>query len=256
MELAVSTLFCLHRPLEEALADLLSLGTRNIELVDAGPHALNGERVRTLLELKDSRGLDYSIHAPYADMNPAADDPHIREAVLQRLETTMKWASQLEARAVVFHPGNSTAMERVDPGMAWRLNLETVRRVLEIAERLGVQALIENVPEPFPFVMKSADDFSRFFDELGADAGMVLDVAHANIRGETQEFIRRFSSRIRHVHVSDNRGDLDTHLPIGDGAIDWDGTMRALKGIGYDGWVTIESYSGVAESLNLLTGLL
>lgn len=256
MKLAVSTLFCLHKPIVEALADLLLLDTANIELVDAGPHALNGERVQTLLDLKDSRGLDYSIHAPYADMNLAADDPHMREAVIQRLETTMNWASQLEARAVVFHPGNSTAMERVDPGMAWSLNLETIRRVLDVADELGVQALIENVPEPFPFVMKSADDFSRFFDELGTDAGMVLDVAHANIRGETPEFIRRFSSRIRHVHVSDNQGDLDTHLPIGDGAIDWDGTIRALKDIGYDDWVTIESYSGVTESLNLLTGLL
>jgi sugar phosphate isomerase/epimerase len=256
MKLAVSTLFCMYKPIEESLADLLSLDTANIELVDAGPHALNGERVLTLLDLKDSRGLNYSIHAPYADMNLAADDPHMREAVIQRLETTMKWASQLEARAVVFHPGNSTAMERVDPGMAWRLNLETIRRVLDVADELGVQALIENVPEPFPFVMKSADDFSRFFDELNTNAGMVLDVAHANIRGETLEFIRRFSSRIRHVHVSDNQGDLDTHLPIGDGAIDWDGTIRALKDIGYDNWVTIESYSGVAESINLLTELL
>jgi sugar phosphate isomerase/epimerase len=256
MELAVSTLFCLHRPLEEALADLLSLGTRNIELVDAGPHALNGERVRMLLDLKGSRGLDYSIHAPYADMNPAADDPLMRAAVLKRLEMTLGWASQLEARAVVFHPGNSTAMERVDPGMAWRLNMETVRRVLKKAEDRGVQALIENVPEPFPFVIKSADDFSRFFDELDTDAGMVLDVAHANIRGETPEFIRRFGSRIHHVHVSDNRGDMDTHLPIGEGAIDWEGAIRGIKEMGYHGWVTIESYSGVAESLSLLRGLL
>jgi sugar phosphate isomerase/epimerase len=256
MELAVSTLFCLHRPLEEALADLLSLGTRNIELVDAGPHALSGERVRMLLDLKDSRGVNYSIHAPYADMNSAADDPLIRNAVCERLQMTMGWASELEARAVVFHPGNTTAMERTDPGMAWRLNLETVRRVLESAEERGVQALIENVPDPFPFVMKSADDFSRFFDEVGADARMVLDVAHANIRGETREFIRRFGRRIRHVHVSDNQGDLDTHLPIGEGAIDWEGTLQAIEASGYDGWVTIESYSGVAESVSLLRGLL
>jgi len=256
MDLAVSSLFCLHKPFEEALPYIVQAGTKHIELVDAGLHKLDQTRVERLLGLKASYGLLYALHAPFTDVNLSADDPRVREAILRRLESSVRWASALDAEALVFHPGNSTAMEWFSSGSAWGLNLESVRRLLAYADNYGVEALVENVPEPFPYVMKSVDDFERFFDEVGMEARMVLDVAHANLRGETFEFIESFGDLIGHVHVSDNKGDADTHLPIGEGIIDWERTMAALKESPFDGWVTIESYSGVGESLELLKPLM
>lgn len=252
MHLAVSTLFCLHKPLEEALPDLVLVGTRCIELVDAGFHTLTQPQVDRLLELKASYDLRYALHAPFTDTNLAADDPHIREAILRRLETSIRWASTLDAKALVFHPGNSTAVERFSPGYAWRLNVESVRRLLRYAVNYGVEAMIENVPEPFPYVLKSVDDFTRFFEEVGNDVRMVFDVAHAHLRGEALEFISKLGDRIGHVHVSDNYGDADIHLQVGEGSIDWEETMTALKASSFDGWVTVESYRGIEESLLLL----
>lgn len=256
MQLAVSTLFCLHKPLEEALPDIVLNGTRCIELVDAGPHTLTKPRVQRLLELRASYGLRYALHAPFADVNLSALDPYIREAVLRRIETSIRWASALGVNVLVFHPGNSTAEERFSPGAAWRLNMESVRRLLRYANDYGVKAMVENVPEPFPYVMKSVEDFTRFFDEVESDAGMVLDIAHAHIRGETLELIRQFSDRIGHIHVSDNNGDADVHLQVGKGSIDWKKIMDALKASTFNGWVTIESYLGVEESLKLLERLM
>ncbi len=255
MDIAVSTLFCLHKPLEEVLPDIVQAGSKFIELVDAGPHTLNQPRVERLLELKSSYDLQYALHAPFADVNPAANDPQIREAVLRRLEASVRWASALGAKAYVFHPGNSTAAERFSPGSAWRLNLESVRRILSYASDYGVKAMIENVPEPFPWLLKSMDDFERFFDELDADAELVLDIAHANLRGEVLEFIKHFGEQIGHVHVSDNDGDEDKHLQIGEGSINWGEVVSALKRSPFDGWVVIESYYGVAESLDLIKKL-
>lgn len=255
MDLAVSTLFCLHKPFEEALLDIVQTGPKFIELVDAGPHTLNKLYVERLLELKSSYGLQYALHAPFADVNPAANDPHIREAVLRRLEASVRWASALGAEAFVFHPGNSTAVERFSPGSAWKLNLESMHRILRYASDYGVRAMVENVPEPFPWLLKSVDDFERFFDELDADAELVLDVAHANLRGEISEFIEHFGERIGHVHVSDNDGDADEHLQIGGGSINWGEVVSALKKPPFDGWVVIESYYGVTESLRLLERL-
>ena len=255
MELAVSTLFCLQEPFEDALSDIIGVGSRRIEVVDAGPHALTRPRVERLQELKASYGLSYSVHAPFTDVNLSADDGYVRNAILERLEASIRWASEL-GEILVFHPGNSTAVERLSPGSAWEINIESVERLLSYAEDYGVKALIENVPEPFPYVLKSVEDFSRFFDEIGADIGMVLDVAHANLRGEALEFIRRFGERIEHVHVSDNDGDSDAHLRVGEGSIDWGRTMEALRESPFDGWVTVESYHGVEESLELLGPLL
>ena len=254
MELAVSTLFCLHKPFEEALSDIVRAGSRCIEVVDAGPHTLTRPRVERLQEIKASYDLRYSVHAPFTDVNLSADDSYVRNAILERIETSIGWASEL-GEVLVFHPGNSTAVERVSPGSAWDINLKSVRRLLRYAEEWGVKALIENVPEPFPYVMKSVEHFARFFDEIGVEAGMVLDIAHANLRGEALEFIRRFGDRIEHVHVSDNDGESDAHLRVGEGNIDWEKTVRSLRESPFEGWVTIESYNGISESLGLLRPL-
>jgi sugar phosphate isomerase/epimerase len=256
MDIAVSTLFCLHKPFEEALTDIIRAGTDCIELVDAGPHTLDRTRVERLLELKSSYGLRYAIHAPFTDANLAADDPFIREAILRRLETSMRWASALGAEAFVFHPGNYTPAERFSSGSAWRLNNESVRRLLMYAEEYNVKAFVENLPEPIPYVLKSVDDFERLFDEIGVGTMMTFDAAHANLRGEILEFIKRFDGRMGHVHVSDNNGEADTHLKLGEGSIAWGKTMSALKGSSFDGWVTVESYDGIEESLRLLRKLL
>ncbi|MEE8354380.1 MAG: sugar phosphate isomerase/epimerase, partial [Candidatus Bathyarchaeia archaeon] len=125
----------------------------------------------------------------------------------------------------------------------------------EYAKSFGVSAVIENVPEPFPFVMKSVEEFDRFYDEVGVEAFMVLDVAHAHLRGEELEFIKRFEDRISHVHVSDNHGDGDTHLRIGEGSVAWGEVIEALRGSPFDGWVTIESHGAIAECVRLLEGL-
>jgi sugar phosphate isomerase/epimerase len=256
MQLAASTLFCLHKPLEEALPEIILIGTRCIELVDAGLHTLSHTRVERLLELKSSYDLQYALHAPFTDINLAADDHHIREAVLKRLETSIRWASTLGAKALVFHPGNSTALERFSPGASYRLNMRSVLRLLRYADNYGVEAMIENVPEPFPYLLKSVDDFELFFKDVGLHARMVLDVAHSHLRGETLEFIKRFGNRIGHVHVSDNNGKADAHLQVGGGSINWKQIMAALKASPFDGWVTVESYRGVEESLGLLKRLM
>ena len=255
MELAVSTLFCLHKPFEDATLDMIRAGSRFIEVVDAGPHTLTKPRVERLQEMKASYDLMYSVHAPFTDVNISADDDCVRDAILERLETSIRWTSEL-GEILVFHPGNSTAVERLSPGSAWSINLESVERLLSYAEDYGVKALIENVPEPFPYVMKSVEHFARFFDEIGVEAGMVLDIAHTNLTGEALEFIMRFGDRIEHVHVSDNDGESDLHLRVGAGSIDWGKTVKSFKDSPFDGWVTVESYDGIDESLGLLRSLL
>ena len=256
MNLAASTLHLMDKPLEEAFPDLLGLGTRNIELADSGHHALNPKLVERLQELRASYELSYSIHAPYADTNLAADDDLIREWILKRVRASIRFASELDARCVVVHPGWTTATDRFMKGRAWELNLRSLRWLLRYAEEYGVDMLIENVPGPTPYLLVSAEDFQLFYDEMKQPMGMVLDVAHANLNGEVAEFTRRFSDRIRHVHVSDNDGESDQHLPIGDGGIDWEGVMALLRGSGFSGWVVVESYSDVQRCLDTLAPLI
>jgi sugar phosphate isomerase/epimerase len=100
------------------------------------------------------------------------------------------------------------------------------------------------------------DDFSRFFNELGEDVGIVLDVGHANINRHVREFMDKFGDKIVHIHVSDNDSKQDSHLGVGKGTVDWQDFARAVRRIQFRGIVMIESIEDVKQSLQTLTQLL
>lgn len=256
MEIAASTLHLLDSPLEDILEKLVRLDVKNIELADSGNHSLNPKRVERLLELRSSYELNFSVHAPYADTNLSADDDLIREWVLKRIRASIRFASDIEAKNIVLHPGWTTATERFMRGRSWDLNIRSLRWLQRYAGDYGVECLLENVPNPTPYLLVTVDDFRIFDDEMAPPINYVLDVGHAHLQGEVFDFIDSFDSKIKHVHVSDNEGVQDQHLPIGQGTIDWESVIKALKKKGYDGWLVVESYENMAESLSYLRELL
>ena len=89
-------------------------------------------------------------------------------------------------------------------------------------------------------------------------AGVLAAVAHPNLRavwdpanalisGETaypDGYRSLPAARIAHVHAKDCR--VEGHRPIwcavGDGAVDWEGQIRALAADGYQGWISLETH--------------
>jgi sugar phosphate isomerase/epimerase len=58
------------------------------------------------------------------------------------------------------------------------------------------------------------------------DLSFCLDVGHANT-GLLPEFME-LKSRLANLHVHDNNGKFDEHLPIGDGTVDFDSWSASL----------------------------
>ena len=172
-----------------------------------------------------------------------------------RLKESISYASTLNAYMWVFHPGLKTGVSMFYPGMDWRQNLKTTRLLLKIAGDYGVKIAIENVPEPYPFLMKSVEDFTKFYEESNEDIGLVFDVGHANLNGQIERFLTVFKDKIVHMHVHDNDGKGDQHLGIGIGNIDWKTVANALGRISYDKVVIIESVEQVEESKHKLKQL-
>jgi len=79
-----------------------------------------------------------------------------------------------------------------------------------------------------------------------------LDIAHAFIEGgmgRIETYVKRFSPRLIHVHIHDNHGDLDEHLPLGSGIIDFKKVVRWLKGIGYNRTITFEVFTSYKDAV-------
>ena len=115
-------------------------------------------------------------------------------------------------------------------------------RLPGLERRTGVLLAIENM---FPVRMGERGvhfHANQDLDELEGLDHLVLDTSHAAVAGhEPTEVLRRFASRIRHVHLSDNAGKgWDSHLTPGEGVLDLDGFLRDLTSSGYAGTMALE----------------
>jgi sugar phosphate isomerase/epimerase len=255
-KIGLSMLYTLSEPFNKMVKHLATVKTQYIEIVDEGLHALNKTRIQTLNETAKTYDLTYTLHSPFADINIASPSKPMLNASLKRLKQSMAFASALNAKVWVFHPGMKTGISMFYPNEDWKQNIQSIRLLCKAAEEYNVQIAMENLPEPFPFTMKGLKDFNRFYEETNMDLSLVLDVGHANISKETTRFLQTFKDKIVHVHASDNMGKMDQHLGIGYGKINWQELAQTLKEVAYDKTVMLESVEHIEESLQKLTQLL
>jgi sugar phosphate isomerase/epimerase len=255
-KIGLSMLYCLGKPFTKMVKQLATVETQYLEVVDDGLHTLNKKRVCILNEAAKSKHIEYSVHAPFADINIASSSKPLLNAALKRLRQSIAYTSALGAKLWIFHPGNQTGISPFYPGKDWKQNIESIRALHEIAEDHGVVIALENVPEPYPFVMKSVEDFNRFYKETNLNVDLALDIGHAHLNRQIELFLRTFADRIVHIHASDNMGETDQHLGIGYGKINWQRFAETLREIAYDKTVIVESVEHVKESLARLEQLL
>jgi sugar phosphate isomerase/epimerase len=257
LKIGLSMLYCLSEPFAKMIKRLNKVETCYVEVLDEGLHALNKKRVSTLNQIAKSRSIQYTVHAPFADINIASPSKPVLSVSLKRLKESMAYANALNAKLWVFHPGNRTGISMFYPGEDWKQNILGIRALHETAEEFGLNIALENLPEKYGFLMKQPEDFQRFYKATGLnDIGIVLDVGHANLEGQTEQFLRKLPDKIVHIHVSDNMGENDQHLGIGYGKINWQQFAETLHGIAYDKTVMIECVEHVEESLQKLRQLL
>lgn len=245
------------RPLNYFVKKIPELETDFIEIIDDGLHAIvNKQRAKALKKLANDYGMEFSVHAPFADINLASFNPSIRRAMLKRLEKSLRYASIIEAKVWVFHPGARTGLTYFYPDKEWKNNLEAAKYLLKIAEKLDVKIAIENLPSPYPLLMRTVEDFARFYKEAPEEIGITLDIGHANLNGQIELFLERFHDKIVHIHASDNDGKNDLHWGIGEGTIEWKKICRKIREVGFNGNIVVESVENVGKSLRRLKELL
>ena len=227
-------------PLESELTRLADGGFDFVDLTLEPPGAwpVDGERVGALLA---ELGLAAVGHTAYY-LPIASPFPELREQSLALLAAAFEIFAAAGVRLVNIHP---------DPGIRaagekeiLARNSEAIAQLTEDARRRGLTLMVENLGRSFSRV----EDFEPIF-AAAPHARFHLDVAHAHMwrgKGEpnrTAALLDAFRDRLAHVHVSDNLGGEDLHLPLGAGTIDWADVVATLKGAGWDGTVTLEVFA-------------
>jgi len=121
---------------------------------------------------------------------------------------------------------------------------ESMNELNSFARKRGVVLMLENVP----MQEKRFYGIKEFSYVIRNVPGLMihLDIGHAFIEGgmkRIKKYIERFSNKIVHVHIHDNHGEEDEHLPVGKGLIDFVKVVKYLKKIGYDKTITFEIFT-------------
>jgi sugar phosphate isomerase/epimerase len=168
-----------------------------------------------------------AVGARLSDGDPTAVD---------RLERSARLAARTGARLLVLHlwelPLGDRHLER---------NLELLPACADLAERLGMTLGVETIPcsvgSPLANVARAIEREPRCV--------AVLDTEFLALHGEF-EAAPDAGLPVGHVHVKDFAGEIrhgdprTRYLLPGEGALDLDGFLDALRAGGYDGTVTLE----------------
>ena len=207
------------------------------------PETFDRTRIARVRRLMDQSGIRCGLHSA-SFVNSAEIMPLVRKAVVADLKAYVDLARALACEYLVIHMGFhfSVYLDRVKAAL-----YDTLAEVTEYAELKRVPLAIENMnhmgpTSEFQYLGVTIDEFAHLFRKIRSPyLGLALDAAHCNLLpGGTGRFVKVFGNRIREVQLSDNRGVLDEHLAIGDGALDFGALFRQLGAIDYAGPLIIE----------------
>ena len=235
------------KPILEEIEEIAALGFDYLELAMDPPNA----HFSTIRECREqiqgalySHGMQLVCHLPtfvsIADLTES-----IRNASLDEMFNSLEMAAELKARKVVLHPGHIGGLGVFVMDMALSYGIQSLEAIIAKSDQLGLCVCLENMFPRFQSFFEPPH-FKDILDRF-PDLKLTLDTGHANIGNPDAnrifDFIREFSRRIGHVHLSDNLGQRDDHLQIGEGTIDFNKVAKALNECGYDDTITLEIFS-------------
>ena len=101
-------------------------------------------------------------------------------------------------------------------------------------------------------LMITVDDAIQMIKELNSSCVKIIyDTAQQNISYRNfMDDIRKAGRHLCYVHGADNDGIRWTHEALGNGTVDWEGIVRALVEINYDGYTCTQSWSELPNDVD------
>ena len=236
-----------HFPL---FAKLKQVGYDGVEIpLFAG----DANHYKTICKELDNHGLGCTtVCCVNPNANPISPDPKLRQAAVDFLKWAIDMTAILGGEILagpyhsplgVFSGAGPTADEK-----KWAT--ETLRKAAEEAKKAKVMLAIEYLNRFECYFLTTAADTRALVKAVDhPNFRMMYDTFHANIEEKhAAAVITSIADSFIHFHISEN----DRGTP-GTGHVAWDETFRALRQVGYDGWMVIESFGRALPDLAAAT---
>lgn len=201
----------------------------------------------------------HQMHMPYPIYVPGADEELNDYLWNQVAPKSMKICQFLGCPYIVIH-GFKLTKYLGSEEEEWKQTERFIDSLAPMAKEYGIAICIENlydsigghiVEGPCCDAAKAAGRIDRINNKYGAEiVGFCFDTGHANLVGlDMEDFITTLGSRLKVLHIHDNDGIGDLHqIPFtftktreNKPSTDWDGFIRGLRAIGFDGVLSFET---------------
>lgn len=189
-----------------------------------------------------------TVHAPFGGFNPGSSKNRPRKTAHKICQQSLQLAEALGARCIVFHPGIPyQATRKVQEN--WLVNaLAFWPEYIEQAKQLETVITVENIYE------QTTDVFQQLFAELGCENfGHCFDIGHWNIFAaqNLNDWFQQLGRHIKHLHLHDNQGESDQHLPLGKGNINFSQLFQQSLSLVPSPSMTLEAHNLADLELSL-----
>lgn len=223
------------------------LGFDGMELTlfdpESFPTAEVGERSRLLgLHVNTCIGLS-------AKHNLISPDSQIRRAGIEFMKTLVDLTQQLEAENLtgVNYAGWGYLTGKMRTQQEWDWGVEAFREICRFAKQNTDVVLCTEVVNRFEsHFLNIATDAVRFIEDVGEpNVRVQLDTFHM-IREEDSfaDAVKICGMQLGYVHACESQRGIP-----GTGLVPWEEFYRTLRSVGYNGWITIESFDPNLENI-------
>ena len=184
------------------------------------------EEFQVVADRLQGASLSCTLHAPFHELSIGAIDPFIREASRNKLRKAFNLIEMFKPQSIVCHLGFEENKHGYKLDRWFENSLEGWKELLETTKKNRVPLMLENTYEHTPRQLK------EMLEALDSRYAMFcLDVGHTLTfaKNTWQDWLPELEPWLGQVHLHDNNGESDTHLPIGQGLFDFDGFVAYLE---------------------------
>ena len=174
------------------------------------------DHFRQTAEALQGAGARITFHGPFEGVDPGSADANLKASSLKYLNRLAEVVAVMRPVHVVCHTGFQPETHMPDFSRWCNQSRSVWAGMASTMAGLGAHLLLENVHERTPLEMAS---IVSGIPLLGA----CLDTGHLHAYGDgdLSGWVERLGPITREIHLHDNHGGKDEHLPPGQGEIDF-----------------------------------
>ena len=222
---------CSSRITEETFSGYSSAGLEFMEISDniEGYARLNYSELSALSEKYGVK--IWSMHLPFGPFTVLdLSKPALAEHTVEYYAELIKKGAEIGVDKFVLHPSGEPIKEEER-----RLRMETAKASLgalaKIAAKHGAVICVENLPRTC--LGKNSEEIAELVSAHPA-LRVCFDTNHL-LSEDPAEFVRKIGDKIATIHVSDYDFVNERHWLPGEGKIDWQAILAALREVNYSG---------------------